>query len=149
VASVPSGGSPTSQLSAVVLDASVWVSSLLPNDRNHAPATSWIASHVSNNGLMVAPLLLVTETAGAIARVAQNPGLARASVNQLYAFPVMSLLPLDQPLVDEATDMAINFNLKGADAFYVAVAKLLGIPLVTFDTEQLTRPANIITTIKP
>jgi predicted nucleic acid-binding protein len=36
-----------------------------------------------------------------------------------------------------------------ADAFYVAVAKELGIPLVTFDKEQLNRPAGYATTLHP
>ena len=49
----------------------------------------------------------------------------------------------------EAVDMAITFDLRGPDALYVAVAKQLSIPLVTFDQEQLTRPANAITTITP
>ncbi len=56
---------------------------------------------------------------------------------------------MDQALVDAAADVAVRFGLKGADSFYVAVAKQLGIPLVTLDNEQLTRPASIITTIRP
>jgi predicted nucleic acid-binding protein len=61
----------------------------------------------------------------------------------------MHLLPLDQELVDEAAGLAAQFSLKGMDSIYVAVAKRLGIPLVTFDKEQLTRPASIIQTIQP
>jgi predicted nucleic acid-binding protein len=61
----------------------------------------------------------------------------------------MRLVPVDQILVDEAVDLAAQFYLLGADALYVAVAKELSIPLVTFDAEQLTCPAAIITTIRP
>lgn len=61
----------------------------------------------------------------------------------------MQLLPLEQALVDEAASLAAQFGLKGMDSFYVAVAKQLGIPLVTFDQEQLTKPASIIRVVRP
>lgn len=133
----------------VVVDTSVWASSLLPNDSNHIAARNWIGQHVSSGGRLVAPILLVVETSATMARLTQNPTLARNAVSQLYSFGLMHLLPLDQALVDEAADLAAQFGLKGMDSFYVAVAKQLGIPLVTFDREQLTRPANIIRTIQP
>lgn len=56
---------------------------------------------------------------------------------------------MDQAVIDEATDVAITFGLKGADSIYVALAKQLGVPLVTFGNEQLTRPASVIATIRP
>jgi predicted nucleic acid-binding protein len=133
----------------VVLDTSVWASSLLPNDRNHVAARDLIGGHISNGGQLVAPVLLVVETSATIARLTQNPDLARNAVSQLYSFSLMHLLPLDQELVDEAAGLAAQFSLKGMDSIYVAVAKRLGIPLVTFDKEQLTRPASIIQTIQP
>ena len=97
----------------------------------------------------MAPVLIVVETAATLARITQNPSVARSAITQLYSFRQMRLVPMDQTLVDEAADIAARFSLKGADSFYVAVAKQLGIPLVTFDGEQLTRPMSIITTIRP
>src|SRR5262249_21781501 len=100
-------------------------------------------------GYLVSPLLLVLETGATIARVMQNSSVARNAASKLYTFPYLRLVPLDQTLIDEANDIAITFKLKGADSLYVAVAKRLSIPLVTFDREQLIRPTSIITTIKP
>jgi predicted nucleic acid-binding protein len=71
------------------------------------------------------------------------------AASQLYSFPLLRLVPMDQLLVDEAVELAAQYHLRGADALYVAVAKELSIPLVTFDAEQLTRPAAIIATIRP
>jgi predicted nucleic acid-binding protein len=59
------------------------------------------------------------------------------------------LAPIDQALIVDATNLSADLGLRGADAIYVALAKQLGVPLLTFDTEQLTRPAGIITTIQP
>lgn len=42
-------------------------------------------------------------------------------------------------------ELAIEFKLRVADAIYVAQAKRLGQPLVTFDKEQLRRPVSIAT----
>lgn len=133
----------------VVMDASVWASTLLPNDSNHALASNWIRQYVNNGGSFVAPALLVVEIAGTIARITQNLSVTRGAISQLYSLPHMQLVPMDQAIIDESADIAANFRLKGADCFYVAIAKQLGIPLVTFDGEQLTRPASIITTIHP
>ena len=133
----------------VVIDASVWASSLLHNDSNYQAARSWIGSHTSRGGYFVAPLLLVIEISATISRVTQDARSGRMAASQLYSFPLMRLVPMDRLLVDEAVDLAAQFYLRGADALYVAVAKQLSIPLVTFDAEQLTRPASIITTIRP
>src|SRR4051812_15749953 len=133
-ASMPgSSGTPT----AVVIDASVWVSRILIQDSNHQVALSWINEHLLNGGLLVAPILLVTETASAVSRISGLPARGHLAASQLYAIPEMSLVQIDQALVDEASDLAADLRLRGADAYYVAVSKNLGLPLVTFDSEQL------------
>ena len=138
---------PTSTL--VVLDASVWVSRILLQDSNHPAALSWINQHLLNGGLFVAPILFVTETAAAVSRITGLPARGHLATRQLYAIPEMSLVQIDQPLVDEATNLAADLKLRGADAYYVAVAKALNLPLVTFDREQLSRAAPVVTTIRP
>jgi predicted nucleic acid-binding protein len=133
----------------MVIDASVWASSLLPADSNHDAARDWIGRHLAAGGRLVAPVLLVVEIAATIARVTRSPTLAESAAAHLYAFERMRLAPLDQDLVEEATVLAARLGLRGVDAFYVATARRLGIPLVTLDAEQLTRPAGLITTIRP
>ncbi len=133
----------------VVIDASVWISNLLPRDRNHLRAANWVNQHLSSGGQLVAPVLLALETGGSVARVSQDKNLARNAVLYLYISSFMQLVPINQALMDDATDIAITFALKGGDSLYVAVAQQLNLPLVTFDREQLTRPASIITTIRP
>lgn len=146
---IPAAPGHTAPTPLVAIDASAWISRLLPNDSNHTPASNWIVHHISTGGRFVAPVLIVVETAATLARITGNQNLARNSISQLYTLRSMRLLPIDQALVDEAADVAVGFSLRGADSLYVAVAKMLGIPLVTFDNEQLTRPTSIITTIKP
>ena len=133
----------------VVLDASAWVSRILLQDSNHPAAMSWINRHLLDGGLFVAPILLVTETAATVSRITGLPTRGRLAASQLYTMPEMSLVQIDQALVDEATELAADLKLRGADAYYVAVARSLGLPLITFDREQLSRAASIVATIRP
>lgn len=134
---------------SVVIDASVWTSNILPGDRNHPAAHAWIKDHIDNGGFLVAPALFVVEVAAAIARSSQNKQAAEKALSELYTFSYLRLVPVDQSLIDAPANVAAHFRLRGADSFYVAVAQQLAIPLVTFDREQLTRPASVIATIRP
>lgn len=136
-------------IAEVVVDASAWVSRVLTQDSNHVAARIWIDKHLLNDGRLIAPTLLVTEVASAIRRRTMQSALAQAAVNQLYVMPNVQLVPIDQELIDAATDLATNLGLRGADTLYVALAKRLGIPLVSFDKEQLIIPSGIISTIRP
>lgn len=133
----------------VVIDASAWVSRVMLQDSNHPAALSWIDRHLLNGGLFVSPILLVTETAATVSRITGLSTRGHLAASGLYAMPEMSLVQIDQALVDEATALAANLGLRGADAYYVAVAKTLGLPLVTFDKEQLSRASSVIETIRP
>ncbi len=133
----------------VVVDTSAWISRLITNDSNHRAAQDWFDNFVMDGGALVAPALFVTELGANVSRITGKAQSGRVAVAQIYALPVMTLVPMDQALVDEATDIGIDFALKGADSYFVAVAKRLNIPLVTFDSEQLSRSTGIINTIKP
>jgi predicted nucleic acid-binding protein len=135
--------------SLVVLDASAWVSRILLQDANHRAALTWIDHHLLNGGLFIAPIVLVTETAATVSRITGLPARGHLAASQLYTMPEMSLVQIDQSLVDEATALAANLRLRATDAYYVAVAKTLNLSLVTFDKEQLSRAASVITTVNP
>ncbi len=124
---------PTS--SDVVIDVSVWVSTILVRDSNHPVALAWVTQHLLAGRLLVAPILLVTETASDVARITGHPVRGHQAAGQLYALPEMSLVQIDQTLVDEATDLTPDLRLCGADSYYVALAKKLDLLLVIFDTE--------------
>ncbi len=137
---------------SVVIDASVWVRMLRPQDPNHQAARSWISTYLSSGGILIAPALFAVEVVASISRNTGNPADARLAARQLYTGPMtarMNLVVMDQTIIAEAINMAADFGVRGADATYVALAKQLGIPLVSFDHEQLTRPARAITTIHP
>lgn len=98
-------------------------------------------------------MIFVIEVASAIARETLPPNDPQAdahkAVNQLYALPIMRLVPIDQALVDEATHLAADHKIRGADALFVASAGQLGLPLVTFDRYQLKQLQGVVVTVRP
>jgi predicted nucleic acid-binding protein len=133
----------------VVIDASVWVGFFLTSDSTHGASYNWIDRHTSAGGMLVAPSILLTEVAAAIARRLGQPQTALHAAVTISNLNLMRIVPMDGVLIQAATDIAANLRLRGADAIYVATAKQLGIPLLTWDHEQLTKSAGVILTIRP
>ncbi len=82
--------------SSAVIDASVWVSTILSKDSNHLAALNWVNAHLQRGGSFVAPILLVTEVASAAARITRRPVRGQHAASRLYAMPQMHLVPIDQ-----------------------------------------------------
>ncbi len=133
----------------VVVDASVWVAFFLSMDASHAASYRWIDQHTAKGGIIVAPTILLTEVAATISRRLGQPQGAISAANTIEQLSSTHILPMDGPLMREATNIAATFKLRGADAIYVATARQLNIPLLTWDVDQLTRPTSIITTMTP
>jgi predicted nucleic acid-binding protein len=128
----------------MVVDASVWVSRLVPQDVHHLVSRRWLERHVAGGGLLVAPVLLLAEVAGAISRRTREPRLANQAVESLLRVPDLRLVSVDPRLGREAARLAADLHLRGADAMYVALAHHLNVPLVTWDREQRDRAASLI-----
>jgi len=134
---------------AVVVDASVWVSRLIPSDVNYDASYLWMEQYKITNKLIVSPAILLIEVAAAIARQTGNSDIAKEAVTKLSDLSMMRIIPLDNTLIRLSIDMAANLQLRAADAIYVAVAKHLSIPLVSWDKEQLRKASSLLTTYTP
>jgi len=133
----------------MVVDASVMVSSVLPSDVHHGTSRGWLSRHVDGGGLVLAPTLLLAEVAGALARRTGAPRLGRQAIDALLRLPTLRLIALDEPFAREAADFAARLHLRGGDAVYIAVAAVLGVPLVTWDAEQRLRAARVVDVVAP
>jgi predicted nucleic acid-binding protein len=65
------------------------------------------------------------------------------------ALPGLRLYRLEADLFMEAIVLAADKRLRGADAVYVAVARSVGVPLLSWDAEQLERASAVVTTVQP
>ena len=134
---------------AVVVDASVWVSRLVPDDLFHTASRRWLTQHNLDGGQLVAPALMPAEVVGAISRRTGNPALATRALNHLLQLPGLRLVALDRRLGKAAAQLAAEVGLRGADAVYAALAQHLSIPLVTWDEEIGQRAGDRVTIIRP
>ena len=122
-----------------VLDASAWVSRLVPGDEFHAAVRSWMERQRGAGAQFISPTLLLAEVGGAICRRTGDQELARRAIDQLENLPGLRLVEMEHSLVHEAARLAAELGLRGADSVYVAVASQLDLPLVTFDQDQRER----------
>lgn len=127
-----------------VVDASVWVSRLVPGDVHHRAAVAWFDERDAGREFLVAPALMPPEVAGAISRRTRNARMAWRAVGYLLRLPDLRLAVLDEDLAARAARLAADLALRGADAIYVAVAERLGLPLVTLDAEQRRRAGGVV-----
>lgn len=128
----------------IVIDASVWVSVLLDTDLFHAESYAWLQEYMNLGGEIAAPSLLLPEVAASLTRRTRSAVSGRATIQYLTNLRGLRIIPLDQQLAWVAAEMAADYQLRGADAVYVALAHSLSIPLVTWDQEQIKRVQNVI-----
>lgn len=134
---------------SVVVDASVWVSWLITQDANHVTSRLWMERYITIGGLLVAPALVLIEVAAAISRQTGQIGRAKEVAKNLSSVRAMRFVPLDSMLVWAAVDVAADLKLRAGDTTYVAVARQLNIPLVSWDKEQLWRAGSLTRTYMP
>ena len=75
--------------------------------------------------------------------------LAKETAKNLDTANEIRIVPLDTSLVWSAVEVAADLKLRTGDATYVAIARQLNIPLVSWDKEQLQRAANLVATYTP
>jgi predicted nucleic acid-binding protein len=140
----------SSDATSDVVDASLWVSQLVPSDAHHPTARRWLdAALAAGAWTPVVPALALPEVAGAVARHTGVPALGEEALTALRAVPGLRVVALDASLGEEAGRVAARLGLRGADAVYVAVAHALDVPLVTLDDELEARAGRFIRVLRP
>ena len=134
-----------------VVDASVWVSSLITEDVNHEASRRWIDRQMAEGRPLYGPWILLPEVTGAVARRVGLGALAQWVQHQIdgYLGRLLILDDLNEELARESARLAIALGLRGADSVYVAVAVRRGVRLVTWDREQRERSSAVVPTVTP
>ena len=136
-------------MSAVVVDASVWVSRLIPADAHHAVSSAWLQQRALIGQPLVSPVIVLSEITGAIARRIGKPEIAHNALAGILRLPALRLVDINRQLAQSAAELAADYRLRGADAIYVALARELSLPLVSLDIEQRERVSSVVTTLAP
>jgi predicted nucleic acid-binding protein len=70
-------------------------------------------------------------------------------VAEIVRLTNVTLVFVDDVLAREAARLAAELRVRGADSVYIALARELGLPLVTWDVEQLQRAGPVVESYNP
>lgn len=133
----------------MIVDASIWCSAELDSEADHQKSLEWRERQIKRRVRLVVPALALSEVAGAVARRSGSPDRGRSAAQALRAIRTLEVVLPDRALMDRATEIAASLRLRGADAVYVALAQLRGLPLFTWDIEVRERAGHIISVLRP
>ncbi|MCJ7723872.1 MAG: PIN domain-containing protein [Anaerolineales bacterium] len=134
-------------MSFVVVDASVWVARLVPQNAFHTSVRAWMNSQRMAGSELLSPSLLLAEVSGAITRRTGDAKLAHLAIEHLEGLPGLRLVEMGHVLLRAAANLAAELGLRGADSIYVAIASRLDLPLATLDVDQRQRAAARVTLV--
>lgn len=132
-----------------VMDASVFVAMLNPNEPGYTASMAWFQQEARLKNVISAPVILMAEAAAAISRGMDNTNQAHQVIKQLSHSTSIQLYPVTSGLAEQAAVIAADHRIRGCDAIYIALAQQLGETLITLDKQQLHRGTAVIPTSQP
>jgi len=130
----------------VIIDSTVLVSIFSDKDKFHRFGLDVFSNILDKKIEPVIPTFAVVETCGLIGRKF-GQHLAAIVEDQLSTWVDNGMLLVKELTLDRmkyATEDAIRFGLKGADAVFVALTKEIGAKLITFDDKVEKKVAGKI-----
>ena len=120
-----------------VLDASVYVSGLSPEEEHHAEARA-LCDAVAEDERFLVPAVFRLEVVSALARRGESDEVLDA-VEELAGGPKFETAALEAGLLDVAVRIAHAARLRAYDALYAALAAERRTPLFTLDDDLARR----------
>jgi predicted nucleic acid-binding protein len=133
----------------MIVDASVWVASVLDKDVHHEVSLAFMHRFVMERQIATVPLLVWAEISGAVARRTGHTDRGMKVAELIAAKIWVRGVPLDASLASESMRLAAKLRLRGADAVYVALAATCREPLITLDAEMLERARGVAEAFTP
>ena len=133
----------------LVVDASVFVAAADRSDAAHTEAKDFLERISTSKSRVLCPVIVLPETAAAIARLTRDSGKGDVAVLRVLAMPGLRLVAMSEGFARRAARRASRHFLKGADAIYVALAANSKAALITLDEEMLERGGEAVRTMSP
>lgn len=133
----------------MIVDASVWVASILDTDIHHAASAAFMRRLIELRRPASVPALVWPEISGAVSRRTGDTERGIKVARFLVAQHWITSFALDAMLAHESMRVAAGQRIRGADAVYVALAVARKEPLITLDTEMLERAREVAEVLTP
>lgn len=131
------------------IDANIFVRNIDNRDPEHPSCYALLEALHEQQILMIGPIILLPEVAGAVRRTWQDAMRGRLAAQIVGELRHLTLVAIDAELAQEAADLAADLGLRGMDALYVAVARRYACTLVTLDDEPRRRASAVVTVLTP
>jgi predicted nucleic acid-binding protein len=136
-------------ISRITIDASVFISRLRLDDVAHFESRAFLEALPGRPLITILPTLVQPEITGAMRRHTGDTQIARRALDVLDPLPNLNLAPVDRQLARDAAELAAESGVKGADAVYIATARLFDTTLVTLDAQQRDRAPSTVRALGP
>ena len=97
----------------IVLDANVWISSLLPADVNKVVSRNWLSRTLAAGDSLITPSIFLAEVTGAVARRTGDRTGGTALLQQIQANAAIQIVEVDLQLAQTAARLASTLALRG------------------------------------
>lgn len=133
----------------IVIDASVWLSFIVPTDIHFAQANEWAEWFEPGLERIAVPAHFLAEIAGVLSRTGADRQFVEETIDDIVSSDRFVLQDISVSLGLAAADIAKTGRVRGSDAVYLALARSLGSPLLTWDRQQRERGALFCRTMTP
>jgi predicted nucleic acid-binding protein len=131
------------------IDASVFINSVNRREDGYIDSNRFMRWIHDEGHPVIVPTFLLVELAASIARGQGSAARAERFVKRLYELNHFTFVPLDEPVMWDSVDIATQYQLRGGDAVYVAIARRYAAMLITLDQEQRARVSAVVSTLSP
>ncbi len=130
-------------MSAVTVDASVWIATQDPADACCSPSRAFLTRIVEDGGIIHVPAYAKIEVACALARKLRRAGKGQKLADLVLEAANVRVTQVNDALLASALFVGTSKFLRGADALYAATAELTGSTLVSWDKEHVLRASGV------
>ena len=129
----------------IVLDASVWISGIRPDETHYQVSRRWLAQRRGDGAPIAVPVHFLVEVASAFSRpVDGSEAEGLDALQTVLDERLIERFELDDELAESAARAAARCRIRAGDALYVALAQELDVPLITWDGQVLDRARVLV-----
>lgn len=126
-------------MTALVIDASVWVSAADATDGMSEPSRTFLSRVAAREFPIVLPEFARLEIACSLARRLRSAEHGRSLADQMLESPRMTTYSVNRAVLRRAIELGTRNYLRAGDALYTAVARAAEGQLVAWDRELIER----------
>ncbi len=132
-----------------IVDASVLMVLLYQTEPSHLASRRWLGQALTSGETIATPVIALAEVAAAMGRGKSDPTRAKQFAKLITQGGIVALYSVTLVMAERAAEIAADYQIRGCDAVYVALAEQLGEALVTLDSQQLTRSTAVVPVRRP